>query len=78
MPDETNSTNTNNRKLWWAPVWSGLVMDQDGKHYKIIRNTLWLYLYFLLNADRRSGTLARKIRTISSDMEVSRTTVIRD
>lgn len=64
-------------KQWWAPVWKGLVMDEDGTHYRRMRNAVWLFLYLLLNANRRSGFLVRKIRTIGSDMGVSRDTVLR-
>jgi hypothetical protein len=65
------------KKDWWAPVWRGLVMDQEAKHYRGMKNAVWLYLYLLLNANRITGVLMRKTRTISSDMGVSRDMVIR-
>ena len=64
-------------KQWSAPVWKGLVMDESGKHYRGMRNAIWLFLYLLLNANRRSGFLVRKIRTISRDIGVSRDTILR-
>ncbi len=64
-------------KQWWAPVWKGLVMDSDGRHYRRMKQAVWLFLYLLLNADRRSGFLVRKLRTISADMGISRDTAIR-
>jgi hypothetical protein len=64
-------------KQWWAPVWKGLVMDSDAKHYRKMKSALWLYLYCLLAANRTTGLLTRKIRTISVDMGVPRDTVIR-
>jgi hypothetical protein len=64
-------------KQWWAPVWKGLVMDPDAKHYRQIKAALWLYLYFLLNANRQTGVLMRKIETICRDMGVTRDTAAR-
>lgn len=64
-------------KQWWAPIWKGLVMDEEAKHYRKMRNALWLFLYLLLNANRQTGFLARKIRTISADMGLSRDTILR-
>lgn len=66
-----------NPKRWWAPVWTGLVMDRDGKHYRCMKSALWLFLYLLLGADRRTGQLKRKVLTISTDMGMSRDTVLR-
>lgn len=65
-----------NQKQWWVPVWTGLVMDEKGTHYNRIKSAIWLYLYFLLSADRKTGLLKRKIKTISQDMGI-RSSVIR-
>jgi hypothetical protein len=65
------------QKQWWAPVWKGLVMDSDAKHYRTMKNAVWLYLYLLLSANRKSGLLMRKIGTASNDMGVTRDTVQR-
>lgn len=65
------------QKQWWAPVWKGLVMDSEAKHYRTMKSALWLYLYFLLNANRRTGTLMRKIDTISNSMGITRDTTQR-
>lgn len=66
-----------NEKQWWAPVWTGLVIDPQGRHYRKMKTALWLYLYFLLNADRRNGSLKRKIKTICEDTGISPGTVAR-
>jgi hypothetical protein len=66
-----------NEKQWWAPVWTGLVLDSQGRHYRQMKTALWLYLYFLLNADRRTGCLKRKIKTICADTGISSGTVAR-
>lgn|SRR5574337_82334 len=63
------------QKHWWAPVWTGLVMDERGIHHKKIKSAIWLYLYLLLNADRRTGFLKRKINTISRDTGIKKSTV---
>jgi hypothetical protein len=69
--------NERSQKQWWAPVWKGLVMDPGAKHYGTMKNAVWLYLYLLLNANRKTGTLMRKIGTVSCDMGVTRDTVLR-
>jgi hypothetical protein len=69
--------NEQTQKQWWAPVWKGLVMDVEAKHYRMMKNAVWLYLYLLLNANRKTGTLMRKIGTVSKDMGVTRDTVLR-
>jgi hypothetical protein len=42
-----------------------------------MKNAIWLFLYFVINADRKTGFLFRKIRTISSDMGISKDSVSR-
>lgn len=66
-----------NQKQWWAPVWTGLVMDTEAKHYKRMGNAIWLFLYLLLHADSKTGLLTRKIKTISSETGISRNAIIR-
>lgn len=66
-----------NQKNWWAPIWTGLVIDSESSHYKKMKNAVWLYLYLVLNADRKSGFLKRKNKTICTDMGVRRDTVLR-
>jgi len=64
-----------NQKNWWAPVWRGLVADQEGKHCRRMKNSLWLFLYFVIHADRRTGWLKRKCQTICEQMGMSPKTV---
>src|SRR5215218_9147615 len=61
--------------VWWGPVWRGLFVDPAGKHYRAMGRALWLYGYLIVHADRRTGILYRKVRTISGDMQVSGRTV---
>ncbi|WAC06743.1 MAG: helix-turn-helix domain-containing protein [Thermodesulfobacteriota bacterium] len=71
-------TNTpNNRKDWWTPVWKGLVVDQEAKHYRRMKNALWLFLYLLLHANRNDGHLLRKIKTLCRDMCLKRGMILR-
>ena len=44
--------NQRTEKQWWAPVWKGLVMDSEAKHYRAMKNAVWLYVYCLLGANR--------------------------
>jgi hypothetical protein len=64
-------------KQWWTPVWTGLVIDRQAKHYRKMKTALWLFLYLLVNAHRQTGQLMRKLNTISTDMGMSRDTVLR-
>ncbi len=60
---------------WWAPIWQGLVLDEEGRHYKQMGSAIWLFAYFILCADRQTGTLKRKAATISRQMGVKVRTV---
>jgi len=74
---ENVSISGDNRKQWWAPVWTGLVMDGQAKHYRKMKNAIWLFLYLVLNANRRTGFLMRKAKTVAFDMGISRDAVLR-
>lgn len=66
---------TKKTKHWWAAVYTGLVVDKEGRHYQTMKNAIWLYLYLILHADRETGELSRKIGTIHADTGVSSRTV---
>jgi DNA-binding PadR family transcriptional regulator len=53
------------------------VVEPSGKHYHAMRTAVWLYLYLLIHADRRTGKLYRLIDTIAHDMGVKPTTIRR-
>ena len=52
-------------------------MDGQAKHYRKMKSAVWLYLYLVLNANRQSGLLVRKLQTIAKDMGVSRDMILR-
>lgn len=56
---------------WWARLYRGLVMDSSARHYRQMKIAVWLYLYFLLNANWKSGTLYRRLSTISQDTGIN-------
>ncbi len=60
---------------WWAPVWKGLCLDRDGRHYGKIKSALWLLIYFFLCADRRTGILKRKLLTITRETGIKSRTI---
>src|SRR5713226_8843407 len=62
-------------KNWWAPVWRGLVVDPGGKHCRQMKNAIWLFLHLVLHADRRSGRLKRKCRTIAEETGLPEATI---
>ena len=71
----TNKKASHKQSSWWAPVWRGLVVGSDAKHYQKMRSAVWLFLYLLIHADRRSGRLYRKQETIAKDMGISPRTI---
>jgi hypothetical protein len=60
---------------WWGAVWRGLVVDPEAKHYHAVRSSLWLFLYLIIHANRKTGVLFRKQATIAFDMGVNVRTV---
>ena len=54
-------------QVWWGFLRSGLVRDPTAKHKKAMRQAVWLYLYFLVVANWRNGTLFRKMSTIATE-----------
>ena len=64
-------------KNWWGSVWRGLVVDSRARHYQTMRGALWLFLYLVIHADRRTGTLIRRGRTVAADMGMPLPTVRR-
>lgn len=66
-----------NEKSWWGPIWRGLVVDPGAKHYLKIRSALWLFIYLILHADRKTGELYRRYDTISRDTGIPKRTVRR-
>jgi DNA-binding transcriptional ArsR family regulator len=64
-----------NQKSWWAAVWRGLVADPEAKHYKSIRSALWLYIYLIVHANRKTGELSRRYETITRETGISKRTI---
>jgi len=63
------------RTRWWGPVWRGLPVEPTGKHYLAMRSSLWLYIYLVIHANRKAGTLYRMVPTIATDMGISVRTI---
>lgn len=62
---------------WWSPLRRGLVFEPNARHYSQMKQAVWLYLYFLVNANARKGTLFRKLSTISKDTGIPSRTIRR-
>lgn len=58
-------------KTWWSPLWRGLIADPNATHYKRLRSSIYLLLFCILHADRRTGTIYRKLPTIVLEMGIS-------
>lgn len=64
-------------KTWWAPVWRGLVVDVDAKHYRRLKGAVWLLLFLILHADRQTGIVRWPPGTIARSMGLPRRTIQR-
>ena len=62
---------------WWSPLRRGLVFEPNARHYQQMKQAVWLYLYFLVNADAKQGTLFRRLSTISKDTGIQVRTIRR-
>lgn len=56
-----------NFTTWWIHIWSGLVRDPTGKHHRALKQAIWLYLYFLVVANWRTGNSFRRISKIATE-----------
>ena len=65
----------NIQKSWWAAIWRGLVADPEAKHYQSIRSALWLYIYLIVHANRKTGDLSRRYETIARETGISKRTI---
>ena len=70
-----NSKADVNSKSWWAPLWRGLVTDSSAKHYRNMKNAVWLFLYFVMHADRRTGRLIRRYDTMVKETGLAKRTI---
>lgn len=70
VPDKANNN-------WWSPLRRGLVFEPNARHYSQMKQAVWLYLYMLVNADARQGTLFRKLSTIAKDTGIPTRTIRR-
>lgn len=70
MPDKPKTD-------WWSPLRRGLIIESSAKHQKQMKQAVWLYLYLLLNADSKNGTLFRRLSTIAQDSGIPKRTIRR-
>lgn len=52
---------------WWTPVWRGLSADPESKHRIAMGPSVWLFLYLLCYANRRTGIARRRVDQIQKD-----------
>lgn len=60
---------------WWTPVWRGLVADPESKHRKAMGPAIWLYLYLLAYANRKTGIVRRTQQMMANDTGYSLGTI---
>lgn len=56
---------------WWTPVYSGLLIDPGGKHRIRIGPAIWVYLYLITYAKRKTGVTHRNVTKISEETGMS-------
>lgn len=71
----TNALARPRQRDWWGFVWRGLVVSRSAKHYNAMGRALWLFVYLIIHANRRSGDVYRRVRTIAQDIGLSERTV---
>ncbi|MBV9241166.1 MAG: helix-turn-helix domain-containing protein [Acidobacteria bacterium] len=71
----TNALARPRQRDWWGFVWRGLVVSRSSKHYNAMGRAVWLFLYLVIHANRRTGTVYRRVRTIAQDIGLSERTV---
>jgi hypothetical protein len=73
VTDAANSEVTENSagSQWWARLYRGLVIDSSARHYLQMGPAVWLFLYFLLNANWKTGRLYRRLSTITADTGIN-------
>lgn len=61
-------------KNYWRPLWSGLVLDEQAKHYRRMKNSVWLFLYLILKSGR-TGFLRKTCNEISKETGIKSRTI---
>jgi hypothetical protein len=56
---------------WWGPVWRGLTAEETARHYRAMGAALWLCIYLIAQANRKTGELFRLTPSIAKDMGLS-------
>jgi len=51
------------------------LIGNDGRNYQRMRQTIWLYLYLVLQLNPRTGRLVTEVSTIGQDMGISEETI---
>jgi len=63
------------KRVPFGPVFQGLVADSEAKHYRRMKQAVWLYLYLIAFANLRTGKLMSNIADIAQDMGLGEETV---
>src|SRR5262245_31332692 len=70
-----NGSSDKQQKSWWAPLWRGLVTDSTAKHYRSMKSAIWLFLYCVMHADRKTGRLVRRYDTMVKETGLAKRTI---
>lgn len=63
-----------NEKLF-GPLFREIVADPQARHYRRMRNAIWLYLYLLIHANPKTGKITTCVSDIAESMGQSEATI---
>lgn len=55
-------------RRWWGPVWRGLTVEPTAKHYQAMGKAVWLFIYLIVHANRKTGITFRRLSMIAEEM----------
>ena len=59
----------------WGPILRGLVADKSAKHYAKMKNSLWLYIFFIATVNHKTGKTTSTLEAIAAEISVDLSTV---
>jgi len=68
-------THQNQKRVPFGPIFQGLVADPEAKHYRRMKQAVWLYLYLIAFSNLRTGKLISNIADIAQDMGLGEETI---
>jgi hypothetical protein len=64
-----------NNQIPFGPVFQGLAADPQAKHYRLMKQAVWLYLYLIGFSNIKTGKLTARLSDIAKDMGIREETL---